>query len=88
MEEIRNDELLAELKSITEEWKQLLDELKSTKQLPPTYYMKLPQFTKYMNVGRDTAEKIAKAAEAKVWIDGVQMINVIKIHEYLDSINQ
>ncbi len=88
MEGIRNNELLVELKSITEEWRQLLEESKRTKQLPATYYMKLPKFAKYMNLGRETAEKIAKAAEAKVWIDNVQMINVVKVHEYLDSINE
>lgn len=88
MEEISNDELLSELKSITEEWRQLLEESKRTKQLPATYYMKFSSFVKYMNIGRDTAKKIVRAAEAIVWIDKVQMINVAKVHEYLDSINE
>lgn len=88
MEEIRNDELLAELKNVTEQWKQLLQELKTTKQLPATYYLKFSQFVEYMGLGRTTADKIVKAAEAKVWIDNVQMVNVVKVHEYLDSINE
>lgn len=82
------EKILGELKVIGEEWKQLIKEMKSAKQLPATYYLKFSRFVEYMGVGRPAAEKIARAAGAKVWIDNVQLINVLKVHEYLDSINQ
>lgn len=88
MEEIRNDELLIELHKVTERWEQILNELDTKKELPATYYLKAPEFAKYMSVGRQTAQKIAMDARARVWIGNVQMINIVKVHEYLDSINE
>lgn len=88
MEEIRNDELLMELRNVTEEWKKLLQDMKTTKKLPATYYLKFPVFMEYMGIGQSTAKKLVKAAEAMAWIDGTQMVNVIKVHKYLDSINE
>lgn len=85
---MRIDELLMELENVTERWKEMLEELESKRQLPATYYLKFKEFAKYMGVGDRAAKTMAEEAKAKAWIGGVQMVNVIKVHAYLDSINE